>query len=163
MSQLVEAIDGAVLGIIELDQELSDLPDDEKIVPGQKLLKRIRLVEFSVSGYDEDPRPLWALAETREWAWTWVQKQPYCLPLLEDQSCLALALLCLGGFKSRKYGGFIPDFKSRKARKFKSLLEASSLGALLMKHGNPWLLGSFALGRQVSLKSQFSEMEAAAN
>jgi len=72
---------------------------------------------------------------------------------------MTLAILCLGAFKSEKYGGFIPDFGSKEAPEFESIRK-TALGSLIHRYGNPFILGSFGLARDVSLSEQFGEMRA---
>lgn len=152
------AIDEKVSEIIQLDQQLSNLTGEAKIVHGVKLIDNIELTRFSISGYDDDPCPLWDFQETQHWAWTWLRKQPYCLLLLEEQSCLTLSILCLGSFKSSKYKGFIPNFRSQGADEFESLLK-SSFGCLVARYGNPFILGALGLSRHASLSTQFKDMK----
>jgi|SRR5271157_379126 len=156
-SRAISEIECQILRFLEMDNELSGLPVEAMVAKGSALMQRSPRLSFSIHGYDEDPRPLWAFQEIRDWAWTWFRQQPYCILFIEDRSCLLLPMLCLGGFNSRKYHGYIPDFTSGAAAEFQSVFD-SALGILLAKYGNPWLLGGFAIGRSAYLKSQFDEM-----
>jgi len=151
-TRVMHMIDLQVLRFLRYDQELLDLPVEERVAKGHGIMERAPLIRFSVFGYDEDACPLWAFKEVQDWAWAWFRQQPYCILLLEDKFSLLLSLLCLGGVRSDKHQGYIPDFTSKIAPEFEALFN-SSVGILLHKYRDPWLLGGFAIGQQASLFS----------
>jgi len=158
-SRVIRAIDEKVSQFLKFNQALSALPAEEKEAQAVKLINQTALVEFTISGYDDDPRPLWSFDETQRWAWTWLTQQPYCPLFLEDKCLLVVSLLCLGATKRSRFKGFVPDFSSPRATRFQSLLE-SSVNSLFAKYGNPWLLGTFALARGVRVIGWFKDMRA---
>lgn len=119
-------------------------------------------IRFDISGYEQDKRPLWDVDEVRKWAWSWLRQQPYCLLLLDSQSAQFLATLCLGGYMSKKYRGFLPDFRSDKASEFETLLD-SSIHHLVDKHcpSNPLhaFIGT-AIGTQINMQRLFRSIKA---
>jgi hypothetical protein len=154
-SDAVSQIEQQVLRFLKLDQDLSDLPTEEKATRG--LLERVPAMSFSIHGYDHDPKPLWRCEEVRGWGWAWLRQQPYCILLLDDPSSILLSLLCLGGSKSSipvMFPGFIPDVRSGRAEEFLCLVD-SGLGVLLEAHGNTHVLAMYATDRHASLMRRF--------
>ena len=158
ISPIVEIINRKVNQIIILDHELINLQSEAKDKRALELVNKLKLVRFSISGYDDDPRNLWDIQEVNHWAWAWIKYQPYSLLFLEEKSFLVLLLICLGSKQGNRQNYFAPNFNSPLKSKFESILN-NSLKSLLSKHGNPYLLGAYGFARHSILKTQIESMQ----
>ena len=135
-----------------------EIPEDQLSAYAGKVSSATS-IKLTIHGYDADPKPLWAFPETREWAWQLLKKMPFSIAFLEPQSCLLVGLLCLGGYESSKYGGYIPDFRAERSEEFFAFIE-KSMESLLSKYENlPEGVYLQISVKSSSISTQFEEMK----
>lgn len=152
-----EMIDKKVQQFIRLDSKINHLDEDEKVKTCVDLSKKMMLVKYSISGYDEDPRNLWDFKEVHDWSWNWIKKQPYCFLFLDNESYSLLTLCCLGAKKIINSSKYEANFQSPQVKEYASILRSSFQSTISM-FGNHFVLGAFALSRNIDLTAQYEKI-----
>ncbi|MCJ7573618.1 hypothetical protein MUO93_05065 [Candidatus Bathyarchaeota archaeon] len=139
--------------LIDFGKSLESLSSDKerftRMVQQVGWSEHIANLNFSVDGYNEDPRELEDIPEVVQWAKTWIKRQPFAPYFLSGNGFVLLQIMVTGSIRIGKKR--IPNLESAAAGQFEAYLK-TGLEYLNSQYGHLYPVKPFLVGRWTAME-----------